>query len=124
MSTSTGAGSSPSVGISVGSAADATTQAARAGDTSVWQVDASLPVRGYMKTDVPYLRENMWADAAVSFLSERGLRDAPVLDGEGRPVGVLYVDDVETEQSFAEFAGVAEDGGDEFWASALMREHG
>jgi CBS domain-containing protein len=77
-----------------------------------------------MKTDVPYLRENMWADAAVSFLSERGLRDAPVLDGEGRPVGVLYVDDVETEQSFAEFAGVAEDGGDEFWASALMREHG
>jgi CBS domain-containing protein len=62
-----------------------------------WQVDASVPVSSFMRTDVAYLRENMWVDAAVSFLIERGLRDAPVLDADGRPVGVLYVDDVETE---------------------------
>jgi CBS domain-containing protein len=67
-----------------------------------WRIDASLPVATFMRRDVAYLRENMWVDAAVSFLSERGLRDAPVLDDEGRPVGVLYVDDVETEDSFAD----------------------
>jgi CBS domain-containing protein len=65
-----------------------------------WRVDASLPVATFMRKDVAYLRENMWVDAAVAFLSERGLRDAPVLDDEGRPVGVMYVDDVETEDSF------------------------
>jgi len=59
-----------------------------------------LPVGSFMRKDVAYLRENMWVDAALSFLSERGLRDAPVLDEEGRPVGVLYVDDVESEDSF------------------------
>jgi CBS domain-containing protein len=65
----------------------------------VWQVDASLPVSTFMRTDVAYLRENMWVDAAVGFLSDRGLRDAAVLDADGRPVGVLYVDDVESEDS-------------------------
>jgi CBS domain-containing protein len=64
-----------------------------------WRIDASLPVATFMRRDVAYLRENMWVDAAVAFLAERGLRDAPVLDEEGRPVGVLYVDDVETEDS-------------------------
>jgi CBS domain-containing protein len=64
-----------------------------------WRVDASLPVATFMRKEVAYLRENMWVDAAVSFLAERGLRDAPVLDEEGRPVGVLYVDDVEAEDS-------------------------
>jgi CBS domain-containing protein len=67
-----------------------------------WRIDASLPVSTFMRRDVAYLRENMWVDAAVTFLSERGLRDAPVLDEEGRPVGVLYVDDVETEDSDAD----------------------
>ncbi len=67
-----------------------------------WRVDASLPVATFMRRDVAYLRDNMWVDAALSFLSERGLHDAPVLDWEGRPVGVLYVDDVETEDSFGE----------------------
>jgi CBS domain-containing protein len=62
-----------------------------------WQVDASVPVSSFMRTDVAYLRENMWVDAAVRFLIERGLREAPVLDADGRPVGVLYVDDVDTE---------------------------
>ena len=118
MSKSTGVGAAVVEGRSVGPSAGPS-----AGN-GVWQVDASLPVSSYMKTDVPYLRENMWADAAVTFLSERGLRDAPVLDGEGRPVGVLYVDDVETEQSLGEFAGGFEDGGDDFWASALLREQG
>jgi CBS domain-containing protein len=75
-----------------------------------WRVDASLPVGSFMRTDVAYLRENMWVDAALSFLSERGLRDAPVLDEEGRPVGVLYVDDVETEDSFADGDRAAEQG--------------
>ena len=50
---------------------------------SAWSVDAGLPVSHYMKTDVAYLRDNMWVDAAVTFLESRGLHDAPVLDSEG-----------------------------------------
>src|SRR5688500_343920 len=79
--------------------------------TQGWRVDASLPVATFMRKDVAYLRDNMWVDAAVSFLSERGLRDAPVLDEEGRPVGVLYVDDVETEDSMGESDRSGGDGG-------------
>jgi CBS domain-containing protein len=78
---------------------DAGSDSGKQGQSQGWRVDASLPVATFMRKDVAYLRENMWVDAAVSFLSERGLRDAPVLDDEGRPVGVLYVDDVETEDS-------------------------
>jgi CBS domain-containing protein len=105
-------------------------QASRAG-TPGWRVDASLPVATFMRKDVAYLRENMWVDAAVSFLSGRGLRDAPVLDEEGRPVGVLYVDDVETEDSFGEVEPASPDGGDvnraspaESIASELRRDYG
>jgi CBS domain-containing protein len=74
-----------------------------------WSVDAGMPVARYMKTEVAYLRDNMWVDAAVNFLEARGLRDAPVLDQEGRPVGVLYVDDVESEAAFVEVATAAAD---------------
>jgi predicted transcriptional regulator len=74
------------------------------GGVSAWSVDAGIPVAQYMKTDVAYLRDNMWVDAAVTFLEARGLHDAPVLDSEGRPVGVLYVDDVESEAAFVEVA--------------------
>ena len=110
-----------------------------------WQVDASVPVSSFMRTDVAYLRENMWVDAAVSFLTERGLRDAPVLDADGRPVGVLYVDDVETEDPLTDVpddrfdpvsaAGATgqqrqtkgqEVGGDDGlgFANALLRDYG
>jgi CBS domain-containing protein len=96
--------------------------------SSSWQVDAGLAVARFMRQEVAYLRENMWVDAAVDFLNERGLRDAPVLDDDGRPVGVLYVDDVETEESFAEFE---RGGGEEIELasryeseSALMRGYG
>jgi CBS domain-containing protein len=75
-----------------------------------WSVDAGIPVARYMKTEVAYLRDNMWVDAAVSFLETRGLHDAPVLDQEGRPVGVLYVDDVESEAAFVEVAATIDDG--------------
>ncbi len=88
-----------------------------------WRVDASLPVGSFMRTDVAYLRENMWVDAALSFLCERGLRDAPVLDDEGRPVGVLYVDDVETEDSFEE-GERAEVDGENRVAGELERGYG
>ncbi|HEY0705165.1 MAG TPA: CBS domain-containing protein [Polyangia bacterium] len=64
---------------------------------SAWTVDAGVPVSRYMTTDVAYLRDNMWVDAAVSFLQTRDLREAPVLDADGRPVGMLYVDDVDVE---------------------------
>jgi CBS domain-containing protein len=87
-----------------------------------WRVDASLPVGSFMRKDVAYLRENMWVDAALSFLSERGLRDAPVLDEEGRPVGVLYVDDVESEDSFDEGERAGEEA--ESSASQLKRDYG
>ena len=80
-----------------------------------WQVDASVPVSAFMRTDVAYLRENMWVDAAVGFLCDRGLRDAAVLDADGRPVGVLYVDDVESEDSTVDAS--AESSDDPFSAS-------
>jgi CBS domain-containing protein len=107
-----------------------------------WQVDASLPVSTFMRTDVAYLRENMWVDAAVGFLSDRGLRDAAVLDADGRPVGVLYVDDVESEDSSVDpppdtlddpfMSGIAarprkagEEGDDGLgFANALLRDYG
>src|SRR4029450_4012090 len=87
-----------------------------------WRVDASLPVGSFMRKDVAYLRENMWVDAALSFLSERGLRDAPVLDEEGRPVGVLYVDDVGSEESFD--GGERAGGGAESSVAELKRDYG
>jgi CBS domain-containing protein len=110
-----------------------------------WQVDASVPVSAFMRTDVAYLRENMWVDAAVGFLSDRGLRDAAVLDADGRPVGVLYVDDVESEDSSVDpppdtldepfmtasaarprKLGQANDEGDDGlgYANALLRDYG
>ena len=59
-------------------------------------LDPSLPVSDFMNRNVVYLREDMWVDAAIESLGTRGLRAAPVLDHEGRPVGILYADDVET----------------------------
>ncbi len=109
---------------------------------SHWQVDAGTPVSRYMQTDVAYLRDNMWVDAAVSFLETHGLHDAPVLDQEGRPVGVLYADDVETEAAFVElgetegpglgFGSVNEEltlaqmeaRNEERFTSLLLRRHG
>lgn len=94
-----------------------------------WRVDASLSVARYMKQEVSYLRENMWVDAAASFLVEHGLRDAPVLDGEGRPVGVLYVDDVTSEEEFVDLErdeqrlDGRDDDGDSF-ESVLLRDYG
>jgi CBS domain-containing protein len=87
-----------------------------------WRVDASLPVGTFMRKDVAYLRENMWVDAALSFLSERGLREAPVLDDEGRPAGVLYVDDVESEDSFGDDDRVGEEA--ETSEAELKRDYG
>ena len=97
---------------------------------TAWSVDAGIPVARYMKTEVAYLRDNMWVDAAVSFLEARGLRDAPVLDQEGRPVGVLYVDDVESEAAFVEVtassdeAALAEADAQDRFTSLLLRRHG
>ena len=91
------------------------------GGGRAWQVDASLSVESFMRKDVAYLRENMWLDAAVGFLSERGLREAPVLDGDGRPVGVLYIDDVEREPGIdVDRTDEAEQG----FATELMRGYG
>jgi CBS domain-containing protein len=91
-----------------------------------WQVDAGTSVSSFMRTDVAYLRENMWVDAAVGFLSERGLRDAPVLDADGRPVGVLYVDDVESEDSADVAPAPTIDGRDDGigFAHTLLRDYG
>jgi CBS domain-containing protein len=99
------------------------------GGGSAWAVDAGLPVAQYMKTDVAYLRDNMWVDAAVSFLEARGLHDAPVLDPEGRPVGVLYVDDVESESAFVEVASddfpeLPDGPAADRFTSLLLRRHG
>jgi CBS domain-containing protein len=99
---------------------------------SAWAVDAGVPVAHFMKTDVAYLRDNMWVDAAVNFLEARGLHDAPVLDQEGRPVGVLYVDDVESESAFVEMASFPDELGDlasdaaaeDRFTSLLLRRHG
>jgi CBS domain-containing protein len=107
-------GSHP-VGISGAGAA----QGAQGAIEGAWSVDAGLPVSRYMKTEVAYLRDNMWVDAAVGFLEARGLRDAPVLDQEGRPVGVLYVDDVESEAAFVE---VSSSGDEEALQGTLLRE--
>ena len=64
-----------------------------------WRVDASLPVATFMRKDVAYLRENMWVDAAVELPVRARAARRPGPGREGRPVGVLYVDDVETEDS-------------------------
>ncbi|HEY0712566.1 MAG TPA: CBS domain-containing protein [Polyangia bacterium] len=83
---------------------------------TAWTVDAGLPVSRYMTTDVAYLRDNMWVDAAVAFLQARDLREAPVLDDDGRPVGMLYVDDVDLEHPLIEgaaSAGVFDEVGDD-----------
>lgn len=105
---------------------------AEAGESafSSWTVDAGIPVAQYMKTEVAYLRDNMWVDAAVSFLEARGLHDAPVLDQEGRPVGVLYVDDVESEAAFVEVSAAVEEErvgeieAEDRFTSLLLRRHG
>jgi CBS domain-containing protein len=87
-----------------------------------------MSVGAFMRTDVAYLRENMWVDAAGAFLAERGLHDAPVLDADGRPVGVLYVDDVEADDPLlvSDRPRGDEDDGDDGvgFGNALLRDYG
>jgi CBS domain-containing protein len=95
--------------------------------TGAWTVDAGQPVSRYMTTDVAYLRDNMWVDAAVAFLRARDLREAPVLDDEGRPVGMLYVDDVDVENPLIDAAATFDDLTDEQadrFAELFFRDQG
>jgi CBS domain-containing protein len=74
-------------------------------------VDASVPVSSYMSREVPYLRADMWIDAAASHLRAHGLDEVAVLDGDGRPVGCVSLADLSAEAAESEPANDGEDAG-------------
>ena len=61
----------------------------KSGDGSVGGMPATTPVRDVMTTDVLTLRAEQTIDEAVGLLGDRGISGAPVVDDDGRLVGLL-----------------------------------